>query len=105
MRTGAGGLLAEATRASLFASGIGALATLRGPGWGFGPIGAILVDPTAAKQPAHAGTVDWGGAWGHSWWIDPAAKISALVITNTAFEGMTGQLPDDVRRAVYAAQP
>jgi CubicO group peptidase (beta-lactamase class C family) len=104
VRTGRGSLLNEATRASLFVNAIGELLTLRGPGWGFAGIGAVLVDPATAHQPAHAGTIEWGGAWGNSWWIDPAAELSALIITNTAFEGMNGQLPADVRAAVYAAR-
>lgn len=97
------GLLKETTRSVAFTNGIGSLETLRGPGWGFGGIGAVLLDPMAAKDPAHAGSIDWGGAWGHSWWIDPTARISAVVMTNTSFEGMTGKVPRDVKAAVYAA--
>lgn len=103
VRSNRDGFLSAASHTSIFASSIGDLPTLRGPGWGFGPIGAVVTDPAAAKQPASAGTVDWGGAWGHSWWIDPDAKLSVLLLTNTAFEGMVGQLPADVKRAVYAA--
>lgn len=102
VRTNRAGLLSSTAHASVFASSTGSLQTLRGAGWGFGPIGAVVTDPSAANLPVSAGTVDWGGAWGHSWWIDPAAKLSVLVMTNTAFEGMSGQLPADVKRAVYA---
>ena len=47
------------------------------------------------------GSVRWGGAYGHTWWIDESARISAVLCTNTAFEGMSGKLRDDFQRAVY----
>jgi CubicO group peptidase (beta-lactamase class C family) len=65
-------------------------------------IGALLDDPAAAKNPAPTGTVDWGGAWGHNWVIDPINKITILVCTNTAPEGCNGPFRDDVLRAVYS---
>jgi len=45
-------LLKETTAARITENAIGELPTLRGPGWGFGLIGAVLVDPRAARQPA-----------------------------------------------------
>jgi CubicO group peptidase (beta-lactamase class C family) len=49
------------------------------------------------------GTLRWGGAFGHYWWVDPVARISAVLLTNTAFEGMAGRICTDVINAVYGA--
>jgi CubicO group peptidase (beta-lactamase class C family) len=73
-----------------------------GPGMGWGLLSAIVVDPKAAGSPAHAGTLGWGGAYGHNWWIDPEAKLSVVLMTNTTFEGMAGKLPGDLQTAVYS---
>jgi CubicO group peptidase (beta-lactamase class C family) len=62
----------------------------------------VLRDAKAASSPMTAGSVRWGGAYGHSWWIDPAAKISAVLLTNTTFEGMDGKLRSELERAVHA---
>jgi CubicO group peptidase (beta-lactamase class C family) len=51
----------------------------------------------------HAGSVRWGGAYGHSWFIDPEARTSAVLLTNTTFEGMIGPLRDEMERAVCGA--
>lgn len=75
-----------------------------GDGWGFGLGAAVLRDPGAAGVPMNLGTARWGGAYGHYWWIDPVARVSAVLLTNTAFEGMAGRTPDDVVRAVYDAR-
>ncbi len=72
-----------------------------GDGWGFGLGAAILRDPQAAGVPMNPGTARWGGAYGHYWWIDPVARVSAVLLTNTAFEGMAGPTTVDVVRAVY----
>ncbi|WP_437867489.1 hypothetical protein [Sorangium sp. So ce363] len=45
-------------------------------------------------------------AYGNHFWVDPSAKLTVVVLTNTAFAGMLGEFPDAVRRAVYGpAQP
>lgn len=69
----------------------------------FGLIGAVLDDPKAAKSPCPVGTVDWGGAWGHNWIIDPINRITVLVCTNVAPEGCNGPFREDIRDAVYEA--
>lgn len=97
------GLPQNHTRAAMFHPHIGAERQTRGPGWGFGYGGAVLVDPAAALSPQSAGTLHWGGAYGHSWFVDPARQLSVLALTNTAFEGMTGRFTLDIRDAVYAA--
>jgi CubicO group peptidase (beta-lactamase class C family) len=72
-----------------------------GPGMGFGYGWSIILDPEAVRTPQSAGTLTWGGVYGHSWFIDPAAELTVLALTNTAFEGMQGQFVTDLRDAVY----
>jgi len=67
----------------------------------FSLLGALLVDPAAAGNPCPAGTLDWGGAWGHNWVIDPENRITILVCTNVAPEGCNGPFRDDILNAVY----
>jgi len=71
------------------------------PGWGFGYGGAVLLDPSATGTPQNPGTWSWGGVYGHRWFVDPASEITSVLLTNTAFEGMNGQLPTDIRDALY----
>jgi CubicO group peptidase (beta-lactamase class C family) len=73
------------------------------PGVGFGFGGAVIVDPAAAHSPQSAGTWMWGGVYGHSWFVDPARKLTVVLLTNTALEGMSGKLTGDLRDAVYSS--
>jgi CubicO group peptidase (beta-lactamase class C family) len=73
-------------------------------GWGFGLGLSVLDDPLAAGTPQTAGTWQWGGIYGSSWFVDPARRISVVVMTNTAVAGMIGPFPDAVRDAVYSAR-
>ena len=75
----------------------------RGPGWAFGYGGSILTDPAAALTPQSPGTFGWGGVWGHTWFIDPARRLSVVSLSNTAFEGMMGRYVRDLRNAICAA--
>jgi CubicO group peptidase (beta-lactamase class C family) len=45
--------------------------------------------------------LQWNGAYGHKWFIDPANELTVVALTNTAFEGMVGRFTIDVRNAVY----
>jgi CubicO group peptidase (beta-lactamase class C family) len=69
----------------------------------FGYFGAIIVDPRAAQRPQAPGSYRWGGVYGHDWFVDPANGISAVIMTNTAFEGGNGRFPRDIARALYNA--
>ena len=71
------------------------------PGWGFGMLSAVLIDPAAAKSPQGRGTLAWGGTWGHWWFIDPTADLTVVSFTNTAVEGCLGSYPVDIRNAIY----
>lgn len=70
------------------------------PGAGFGFGGALVVDPAAVKTQS-AGTLYWGGVYGHSWFVDPGSQITVVAFTNTALEGMSGKFPSALRDAVY----
>lgn len=72
------------------------------PGEAFCFIGAVTTDPVAAKVAWPAGTVAWGGGWGHNWFIDPVNRLTVLTCTNTMFEGLGGKIRSDVVKAVYA---
>jgi CubicO group peptidase (beta-lactamase class C family) len=100
---GAPGLLTPETVDLALANQIGDLE--RRPhdaGKRFSFIGAVLDNAVAANNPCPVGTVDWGGAWGHNWVVDPINRITIVVCTNTTFEGCNGPFRDDILQAVYA---
>ena len=103
IRNGGGTILARETVATMMTVQTGDfLIVNRGPGWGFGYGGSILTDPQAALTPQSPGTYGWGGVWGHSWFIDPAKRLSVVSLTNTALEGMMGRYIRELRDAIYA---
>ncbi len=67
----------------------------------FGFLGAIVEDENLSRVPLPAGTVNWGGVYGHSWFIDPSNKISCIMMSNNAVEGCLGAYPGRIMRAVY----
>ena len=75
------------------------------PGWQFCLFGAWLDDPSAAGVPAPRGMVRWGGIYGHNWFIDPAAGLSVVSMSNTGLEGSDGRFRDDILQAVYRDSP
>jgi len=72
------------------------------PGWGFGLGFSVLRDPSATGTPESVGSWRWGGAYGHSWFVDPARELSVVALTNTLYEGMSGAFVTELRDAVYA---
>jgi len=99
----AGGLLQARTRSDMFEVQARTRDQAEGPGWEFGFGGAVLVDPKAAGSPQSPGTLQWNGAYGHKWFIDPANELTVVALTNTTFEGMVGRFTADVRNAVYVS--
>jgi len=99
VRAGGKPILKAETAASMMRNQIGSL--VAGPGTGFGFGGAVVVDPAASHTPQSAGTWQWGGVYGHSWFVDPARKLTVVALTNTALEGMWGKFTTDVRDATY----
>lgn len=69
--------------------------------FGFGLGFSVLRDPAIAQSPESPGTWRWGGAYGHSWFVDRARELSVVALTNTLFEGMSGRFVNDLRDAVY----
>ncbi|MFO6299681.1 serine hydrolase domain-containing protein [Rahnella selenatireducens] len=74
------------------------------PGTGFGLGFSVLRDPQAAASPESAGTWRWGGAYGHSWFVDRTAGLSVVAFTNTLYEGMSGAFVNELRDAVYGVK-
>jgi CubicO group peptidase (beta-lactamase class C family) len=99
----AGGLLKSDTRSEMFKVQASTREQAEGPGWEFGFGGAVLVNPDAASTPQAPGTLQWNGAYGHKWFIDPTNELTVVALTNTAFEGMVGRFTVDIRNAVYGA--
>lgn len=102
VRKGGAPVLGKATADEMFRNQIAGLPGMQ-PGAGFGFGGALVIDPAAAKTPQSVGTMYWGGVYGHSWFVDPAKKITVVALTNTAPDGMAGKFPDGLRDAVYKA--
>jgi CubicO group peptidase (beta-lactamase class C family) len=100
MRKGGAPILPAALARAAMSNRLGALAGPM-PGFGFGYGGAVLLDPQAAQTPQGRGTWLWGGVYGHSWFVDPHAQMSCVLLTNTALEGMMGRLTVDLRNALY----
>lgn len=75
---------------------------LAGAGFGWGLIGALLLDPQKTGRPMAPFSSGWSGVYGHTWWIDPTNQISTVILTNTSFEGTSGRFPDEVRAEVFA---
>ena len=104
IRTGGGGVVSPRTAAEMMRNQTGDLAIVtNGPGFGFGYGGAVLLDPAAAGSIHSPGVWLWGGVYGHSWFVDPVRKLSVVVMTNTAIEGMTGAFTQDITAAIQGA--
>ncbi|KGR98358.1 serine hydrolase domain-containing protein [Burkholderia sp. ABCPW 111] len=101
LRTGGDGWLPAARIDDMARIQPGAADLPTAPGFGFGLGFSVLRDPVAAQSPESAGTWRWGGAYGHAWFVDRAAGLSVVALTNTAYEGMSGRFVADVRDAVY----
>jgi len=102
VRKGGAPILERRSVQAMMSNQIGELPTLLGPGMGFGIGGAVLTDPAAAQTPQSAGTLTWGGVYGHNWFIDPQRRLSVVSLSNTALEGMNGAFPGQLRDAIYS---
>jgi CubicO group peptidase (beta-lactamase class C family) len=101
IRAGGGPILSEETTRQMTSNQIGQLRILFDPtgGTAFGFGGSVLLNPAAAGSPLSEGSWQWGGVWGHSWFVDPLRRLTVVNLTNTTLEGMSGQLPRDIQRA------
>ncbi|WP_116141440.1 serine hydrolase domain-containing protein [Trinickia diaoshuihuensis] len=103
IRRGGAPIVESATIARMMQPHVRAQAQTVGPGWGFGYGWAVLEDPALDCTPQSKGTIQWGGVYGHSWFVDPSAELTVVALTNAAFEGMCGPFTLHVRDAVYGA--
>ncbi|MCS3394958.1 beta-lactamase family protein [Burkholderia thailandensis] len=103
LRTGGDGWLPAARIDEMARIQPGATDLPTAPGYGFGLGFSVLRDPAAAQSPESVGTWRWGGAYGHAWFVDRAAGLSVVALTNTAYEGMSGRFVADLRDAVCGA--
>jgi CubicO group peptidase (beta-lactamase class C family) len=92
VRTGGGVILQPSSTASMMANQLGGLKPdPDDPGCGFGYGGAVLGGDGDGLSEF---TWFWGGVYGHKWFVDPASATTIVILTNTAYEGMSGQLAD-----------
>ncbi len=96
------GLLPPALAEEMATGQVGEQGPPEPAGWGFGLGFAVLRDAAASGTPQREGTWRWGGAYGHSWFVDPSRGLSVVALTNTLYEGMDGAFVDELRDAVYA---
>lgn len=101
IREGGAPILRPDTVAAMLRNQVGERMAVRRPGWGFGYGWSVLTDPAAGNTQQTPGTIQWGGVYGHSWFVDPARELTVVALTNTTFEGMVGQFVLDLRAAVY----
>lgn len=103
LRQGGGTLLPAELVEEMGRDQTGGLTLAAAPGFGFGLGFSVLRDPRLAASPESAGTWRWGGAYGHSWFVDRAQGLSVVAFTNTLYEGMSGRFVTALRDAVYGA--
>ncbi|SEU28376.1 serine hydrolase domain-containing protein [Stigmatella erecta] len=102
LRTGKLPGLKKTTLAQMTSNQLGG-AAMSTPGLGFTFGASVLLDPELAHTPQSRGTYAWGGAYGHSWFVDPERRLTVVALTNTFPEGMSGAFPTALRDALYAA--
>ncbi|MCQ9616489.1 beta-lactamase family protein [Paenalcaligenes niemegkensis] len=101
LRENSHSILKSQTKGMMMKDQTGPQVQRQNPGWGFGYGWAVLDEPGQAYTPQGQGTIQWGGVYGHSWFFDPANDLAVVALTNTAFEGMSGAFPGDLRDALY----
>ncbi|VTM17260.1 Esterase estB [Raoultella terrigena] len=103
LRQGGGAILPDELIAEMARDRAENLELPNAPGCGFGLGFSVLRDRTLAASPESEGTWRWGGAYGHSWFVDRARGLSVVAFTNTLYEGMSGRFVGALRDAVYGA--
>lgn len=105
LRSGGAPMMSPAQAADMARDQIAGLDIEGSPGWGYGLGFSVLRDATAAGVTESPGAWRWGGAYGHSWFVDPGKNLTLVAFTNTALEGMSsgGRFSADLSRALYAA--
>ncbi len=101
MRTASGAGLKSEFYKLMAESQTGKMDAGSGPDWGFSYGAAVLLHPDKKQGPHNIGTRQWGGAYGHHWFIDPVAKLSVVELSNTTTEGMGGEYTRELSWAIY----
>ena len=96
LRTGGANILRPDTVRAMTENQVGALTGDPGEGFGYGV--GVVVDPVAAKSAWGKGAYSWDGIYGTSFWIDPEARLSVVILTNVAGGPSPG---DAVEKALY----
>jgi CubicO group peptidase (beta-lactamase class C family) len=92
-------LLSPATVRMMTSNQIGELSLgLKKFGLGFG----LITEREAARMPVSAGSFEWGGIFGTTYWADPQEGVVALLYTQK-FPNSYGDLADKFRVLVYQA--
>ncbi|CAN5478659.1 serine hydrolase domain-containing protein [soil metagenome] len=86
-------------------SQIGKLSISPGGDWGFTYGSSVLLNGKPEKGPYNNGTLQWGGVYGHHWFVDPVARLSVVELTNTTVEGMSGPFSKEIVKSVYGSKP
>lgn len=104
VRKGGGELLPPEYAQALLHNQIGDLyVNIKGAGWGFSFMGAVVTDTAQANTTLSQGSVRWGGVYGNAWFIDPARELSVVALTNTSVEGTSGLFPQQLTDAITGA--
>lgn len=96
VRTDGGGVVSAETLAAMRAPRV-TRPVAPGVSGAFGRGWAVVTD--GEPSPLSAGSLQWGGVFGHAWAIDPERRTSVVQLTNTAIAGMAGSFPDAVLAA------
>jgi CubicO group peptidase (beta-lactamase class C family) len=101
LRTNGAPILAQNSARQITSNQIGDVSARgRGEGWRFGFGTSILGGAAAREAHLASGSWRWGGVYGNCYWVDPQRGMSAVLLTNTAVAGMTGDLPNALRDAL-----
>ncbi|MCS6192573.1 serine hydrolase domain-containing protein [Shewanella baltica] len=103
LRQGGGKLLPDELIAEMGRDQTNGLELPNAPGFGFGLGFSILRDALLAASPESLETWRWGGAYGHSWFVNHVQGLSVVAFTNTQFEGMSGRFVTELRDVIYGA--
>ncbi|WP_245821532.1 serine hydrolase domain-containing protein [Insolitispirillum peregrinum] len=103
LRSGGFPLLSSAEIQAMLTDQTPEIDLLPWPGRGFGLGFTLLRDPVSAQSPEPVSTWRMGGAYGHSWFVDPINELTVVAFTNAGLEGQSpgGRFPDDLTRAFY----
>jgi CubicO group peptidase (beta-lactamase class C family) len=93
-------ILAPSTVALMTRDHLGAV--YGGPEVGFGLGFEVWEAPAMAARPGEPGQYGWGGAYATTYWVDPASRLVAVLMTQQLPAG-PWQLHEKYRMAVYQA--